>query len=68
LPQVGDHRGGVLGHCAVEPGRVALLIAELAEQPQRPGQRRSPGEQVGDGIPTSACARSIGHNPTIASG
>ena len=50
-PQIGDHRGGVLGQRAVEPGRVALLVAELAEQPQRPGQRRPPGEQVGDAHP-----------------
>src|SRR6201999_3816514 len=46
-PQIGDHRRGVVGQCAVEPGGVALLVAELVEQPQRPGQRRPPGEEVG---------------------
>ena len=47
LPQVGDHRRGVHGQRAVEPGRVGLLEAELRQQPHRPGQRRPPGEQVG---------------------
>ena len=30
LPQVADHRDGVIGECGVEPGRVGLLEAELA--------------------------------------
>ncbi len=47
-PQVGDHRGGVGGQCAVEPVRVALFVAELGEQACRPAQRCAPGEQVGD--------------------
>jgi hypothetical protein len=56
-PQVGDHRRSVLGHRPVEPGRVGLLVAELAEQPQRPGQRRPLGEQGRDSLPTSVRAR-----------
>ena len=36
-PQVADHRRGVGRQRAVEAGRVGLLVAELGQQPQRPG-------------------------------
>ena len=35
-PQIGDHRGGVVGERAVKAGGFALFEAELAEQPERP--------------------------------
>src|SRR5215218_1677814 len=47
LPQIADHRRGVSSQCAVEPGRVGLLEAELRQQPHRPRQCRAPGEDVG---------------------
>ena len=48
VPQVGHQGFGIRGQCAVEPRRIGLLEAELTKQSGGPGQRRAPGEQVGD--------------------
>ena len=54
LPEVADHGRGVGCQRAVEPGRVALLVAELGQQPDRAAQGCSLGKYVGHG-----------HRPTI---
>ena len=54
-PEVVHHGGGIGGQCAIETGRVGLFVAEFAEQPDRPGQGRTLGEQVGDGHDGQPC-------------
>src|SRR5581483_3715981 len=71
LPQVGDHIRGVVSQGAVEPGRVASLVAEFRQQPHRAAQGGSLGEKVGRSHRTTlrtgaeaAASRTFGAQPT----
>ncbi|CKS54625.1 Uncharacterised protein [Mycobacterium tuberculosis] len=47
-PQIADHCCGVGRQCAIEPCRVALLVAEVCQQSQRAPQCRPSREHIGD--------------------